>query len=342
MNTLVQAQRAGSAEAPRTDPIALIPVLAAVAHPFLLMLFHGFVGPPGTEPSTLACLGASLTLLLCVALPFLGIAIACRPDLPASLRRLAYTTVIAPTLFVFVGVVQGMFRSPVPDAWLWCLLWLVVAAVAVLFARNPDDHIASAGTARWRVAHGVSAAVICLFILFHIGNHLAGLLGPQTHAAVMNIGRSVYRMKVVEPLLAALFLFQVASGLRLAWRWSATPQGFFRTFQVASGIYLAVFCVGHMNSVFINARTILLIPTDWTFAVGGPTGLIHDPWNIRLAPHYALGVFFVLSHLLSGLRVVLLAHGGEQRSLNRIWLVGVLASAAIAVAIIAGMGGVRL
>ncbi|WP_202814653.1 hypothetical protein [Bradyrhizobium tropiciagri] len=97
-----------------------------------------------------------------------------------------------------------------------------------------------------------------------------------------------------------------------------------------------------MNSVFIYARTVLQIPTDWTFAVGGPAGLIHDPWNIRLAPHYALGVFFVLSHLLSGLRVVLLAHGVEQRSLDRLWGAGIAASAVVAAAIIAGMGGVRL
>lgn len=97
-----------------------------------------------------------------------------------------------------------------------------------------------------------------------------------------------------------------------------------------------------MNSVFLYARTYLGIPTDWNFAIGAPTGLLHDPWNIRLLPHYALGVFLVLSHILSGLRVVLIAHGADLRFMNRLWLAGVVASGAIAAAIIAGMCGVRI
>ena len=31
-----------------------------------------------------------------------------------------------------------------------------------------------------------------------------------------------------------------------------------------------------MNSVFIYARSFLGIPTDWNFAIGAPTGLIHE------------------------------------------------------------------
>src|SRR5262249_3895616 len=44
-----------------------------------------------------------------------------------------------------------------------------------------------------------------------------------------------------------------------------------------------------MDSVFIFARTYLGIDTGWDFATGAPTGLIKDPWNIRLVPHYWLG-----------------------------------------------------
>ena len=78
------------------------------------------------------------------------------------------------------------------------------------------------------------------------------------------------------------------------------------------------------------------------FAIGAPTGLIHDAWNIRLLPHYALGAFFVLSHLASGLSVVLIEHGVDQRSADRLWGVCVATSAIIAAAIIAGMCGVRI
>jgi len=97
-----------------------------------------------------------------------------------------------------------------------------------------------------------------------------------------------------------------------------------------------------MNSVFIYARAYLQIPTDWNFAIGAPTGLIHDAWNIRLLPHYALGVFFVLSHLASGLRVVLIAHGVDRRHADRLWIAGVAMSIIVSTAIIAGMCGVRV
>ena len=105
-------------------------------------------------------------------------------------------------------------------------------------------------------------------------------------------------------------------------------------------LIIPVYILGHMNSVF--ARSFLGIPTDWNFATGAPTGLIHDAWNIRLLPHYALGAFFVLSHVASGLRVVLIAHGVDQRNADRLWGVCVAMSAFVAAAIIAGMTAVRI
>jgi hypothetical protein len=178
--------------------------------------------------------------------------------------------------------------------------------------------------------------------VFHLTNHLFGLIGPDAHAAVMKIGRVVYRSAAGEPLLVAAMLFQIGTGLLLAWRWSAAAHDIQRTYQVASGAYLSLFILGHMNSVFVYARSFLGIPTDWNFAIGAPTGLIHDAWNIRLLPHYALGAFFVLSHLASGLRVVLIAHGVHQRNADRLWGVCVAMSAIVAAAIIAGMCGVRI
>ena len=103
-----------------------------------------------------------------------------------------------------------------------------------------------------------------------------------------------------------------------------------------------MYIVGHMNSVFIYARRFLGIPTDWNFAIGAPTGLVHNAPNIRLLPHYALGTFFVLSHLASGLRVVLIAHGVDQRNADRLWGLCVAMSAIVAAAIIAGMCGIRI
>ena len=306
------------------------------------MLFHVLVGPPGSQPPWTNILMAAIVLACTLGLPVIGLVVACRPALQPSIRRLAFAAVVSPTLYVFFGVVQAMINSPFSDEWAWCIVWVAATGVALATAEVEPDRPSGSGTARWRVAHGISAAVLCTYVLFHLGNHLTGLLGPSTYAAIMDMGRTVYRAPVIEPALVLVVLFQTGSGLWLAWRWSGTAQDFHRAFQIASGLYLSVFVLGHMNSVFLYARTYLGIPTDWNFATGAPTGLIHDPWNIRLLPHYALGVLLVLSHLVSGLRVVLIAHGAEPRLINRLWAAGVVVSGLIAAAIIAGMCGVRI
>jgi hypothetical protein len=325
----------------RSDYLALAPAAAAICYPFLLRAFHAVIGTQAVAPSYLAIVGATMILAVAFVVPFLGFAFACRPSANPGTRRLAYASVTAPTLYVFQGVVQALIRSPIPDEIVWCLVWL---AIAIWSQTEPSSAAATPRPAvgRWRVVHGATAALLCLYVLFHLTNHLFGLIGPDAHAAVMKIGRVVYRSRVGEPLLVAAMLFQIGTGLYLAWSWSASAQGFHRTFQVASGAYLSLFILGHMNSVFIYARSFLGIPTDWNFAIGAPTGLIHDAWNIRLLPHYALGVFFVLSHLASGLRMVLIAHGVYRRSADRIWVACVGVSIIVAAAIIAGMCGVRI
>jgi hypothetical protein len=322
------------------DYLALAPAVAALCYPFLLKAFHDWVGAPGAKPSPLAIVVAAGVLIVAFGVPFLGLAMALRPSAGAGPRRLAYASVAAPTLYVFLGVVQTLVHSPIPDVVVWCAIWVAIAIWSQL-ARSPVVDAAPA-VGRWRVVHGLTAAILGLYVLFHIFNHLFGLAGPDAHAAVMKVGRVVYRSRVGEPVLVAAMLFQVGTGVFLAWRWSATPQGFHRTYQVASGVYLSLYIVGHMNSVFVYARAVLGIPTDWKFAIGAPTGLIHDAWNIRLLPHYALGVFFVLSHIASGLRVVLIAHGVDRRHADRLWGASVAASAIVATAIMAGMCGVRV
>ncbi|RXG86699.1 hypothetical protein EAS61_32995 [Bradyrhizobium zhanjiangense] len=311
-----------------------------MCYPFLLNAFHAIVGTQAASLAPVAIACATSVLVVAFVVPFLGIALACRPTSDPGSRRLAYASVVSPTLYVFLGVVQALIKSPIPDEVIWCAIWLAIAKWSQS-ARGPAES-AEPVVGGWRVVHGVTAVVLSLYVVFHLANHLFGLIGPDAHAAVMKIGRVVYRSAVGEPLLVATMLFQIGTGLLLAWRWSASAHDFQRTYQVASGAYLSVFILGHMNSVFVYARSFLGIPTDWNFAIGAPTGLIHDAWNIRLLPHYALGVFFVLSHLASGLRVVLIAHGVDQRTAGRLWGVCIAISAVVASAIIAGMSGIRI
>ena len=329
--------------------VALAPAMAAMAYPFVLQAFHLVVSPPGAALSAVRFAAAAALLVLAFALPLSGLAFAYRltrtPEPSQSnlrARRLAYASIAAPPLFVFIGVAPGLLGLHIPEAALWIGLWVL----AGLYGGSGRGALAQSQTrlpsGAWRVAHGAAAAMIVCFVLFHLTNHLFGLAGPGVHAAIMKAGRTVYRAAPVEPVLVLMLLFQVASGLRLAWRWSGLGNDVFRIFQIGSGAYLAAFILTHMNSAFISARAVHKIETNWSWASGAPAGLIHDAWNIRLLPHYALGVFFVVGHLSSGLRVVLLAHGVRRAVADRIWAAGLAAGAAISAAIVCALCGLRV
>jgi hypothetical protein len=259
-------------------------------------------------------------------------------------KHMALLAVAAPTVFTFIGVVLSMLGDPVPDTWLWVACWLLAVVALLRVDRNaPAPAKVQPVPAALRVAHGISALLIIgIFLALHIANHLTGLVGPSTYDAVMKIFRHVYRTELLQPLLVTLFLFQVGTGLYLVWKHTAAPSDRFRTFQIASGVYLAFYVLGHMNSVFIFARTYLGIDTGWNFATGAPTGFIKDPWNIRLVPHYWLGVFFVLSHIAAGTRALMMAHGASKALADRFMLGGAVTAGIIATAIMLGMCGLRL
>jgi len=147
---------------------------------------------------------------------------------------------------------------------------------------------------------------------------------------------------ITAPLLVVLFGFQLVSGLQMLRSLSARPADVLHTLQAVSAAYLLFFILAHMNSVFFYARRFAGIPTDWNFATGAPTGLLHDAWNIRLVPHYTLGVFLVLAHLLLGLRQVLLAHGRSAMRVDAWTWAGIGAAALFALAVMNGMSGVHL
>lgn len=325
--------------------IAVTPALAALAYPFLLMGFHAALA----ISSPVGGLFASACLIGAFAAPALGLAFALRSSglahpsrFQLRARHLAYLSVAAPPLFVFIAFLRSILGRPMSEIWMWTILW-TGAALWVLAERSPlEPRFAPPPSAKLRVVHGAVAALLVVYIFFHLANHLFGLIGPEAHAAVMKLGRGVYRSRVVEPLLVSFLLFQVAAGGWLAWRWSLRRIDRYRVFQIASGVYLWFFILTHLNSALVSARAMRNTETGWAWASGGSAGLIQDAWNIRLVPHYALGVFLILAHLASGLRGVAIAHGLGPAAANRIWAAGLLASAAVTTAIMAGLLGLRL
>jgi hypothetical protein len=314
----------------------LLPIATAIAYPWGLTAFHSTI-LSGNR------IGAAIWLIVAFGLPLSCLALAASGGswLTPSARRLAYAGVTTPPLFVLVGVASGLFKSPVPERVTWVTGW-IAAGVLASFIKSKVTTVATPSASRLQIAHGISAAIILLFLTFHLFNHLAGLIGPDTHARIMALGRRVYRSSLVEPVLVSLLLFQVISGVRLAWRWSHRAMDLPRAIQVGSGAYLAAFVLTHLNSALISARMVHHIDTGWGWASGGRAGLILDAWNIRLVPHYALGVFFVLTHIACGLRSVLLAHGTRKPVANRILWACMSFAAVLSVAILAGLCGARV
>src|SRR5438045_944657 len=73
----------------RFDYLALVPAAAAISYPFLLDVFHAIVGTEAVSPPPLAIASAAFILVVAFVVPFLGIALACRPASNPGSSRLA-------------------------------------------------------------------------------------------------------------------------------------------------------------------------------------------------------------------------------------------------------------
>ena len=58
-------------------------------------------------------------------------------------------------------------------------------------------------------AHRYLAGFIGIFLLVHFANHLSGLWGIAAHDAVLQFGRSGYRIPVIEALLVTALAVQI-------------------------------------------------------------------------------------------------------------------------------------
>jgi hypothetical protein len=150
----------------------------------------------------------------------------------------AYFGVGAPALYTFLG---GWLDSqkwlPFRGNGVWIVIWSALVMLTILEKPTAIEG-ASTRPAKLAFAHGVSAALITTFAVFHLNNHLAGVLGGEMHIAVMRHLRLVYRYPVIEVLLGSCVLFQVASGSVLLFRrMRRSSPGWIEILQNASGAY---------------------------------------------------------------------------------------------------------
>jgi hypothetical protein len=300
----------------RGDSVDMIlrygPAAAAFAYPFLLMLLHRS-GRQLAEATTAtailsAGLGVGAAAALIVGVPLIAF-VAIQRSFQLQTRRLAHLAFAAPPLFNVTGVLFFLLGIPNGEYAAWPVFW---AGALVYAARTSSDNgTATARTAGWiRTAHGLSASIIiAVFVIWHLGNHVVALWSLDQNKAVMDVLRLWYRSNLVQPLLVTLLLWQVFSGLRLLWAKLPSAGDVYSSIQTATAAYLAVYVPGHLFAVLVLGRLVFAVDTTFSWASGAPTGLLLDPWSVRLIPHYSLGVLFLVSHLAVGRRAILLGHG---------------------------------
>ena len=206
-----------------------------------------------------------------------------------------------------IGVFFYMINVPNGDYAFWAIAWLGVIGFAAFV--SPTNEMPAAAPRWLRTAHGFSAgAIIVIFLAWHLANHVTAAWSFEANKQIMDLLRVWYRSDIVQPILVALFAFQLLSGLRLLWAAIAPKADIYSSIQTATGTFLMVFMTSHLIAVFILGRMFLGVDTTFAWASGAPAGLLHDPWNVRLIPHYSLASLFVISHLAMGLRAVLIGH----------------------------------
>jgi hypothetical protein len=322
MNTVLP-DKALNVGLPTTRLLWSIPAFAAFAYPYFVMALYNSGQLLSHASNASSALVAWISMLVAVVLVYgvpatsLALAIALgRLETPSKAqlraRRIAHLAFASPSLFVFIGVVFYLLGSANGDYLFWALLW-ATALVLIAWSAATDTPAmpdTAAGPPAWlRISHGSSAlAIIVIFLAWHLMNHMTALWSFGTNEVMMKVLRKWYRSDIVQPILVALFVYQVLSGVVLLWRHTALKADFFRTLQTATGALLTAFIISHLNAVFVLGRSFSQADTTFSWAGGAPSGLLPDAWNVRLIPHYSLAVWLVITHAGLGLRMILLNH----------------------------------
>lgn len=174
--------------------------------------------------------------------------------------------------------------------------WFLLTALAALTALLPaSDSTTPLSATKFRHVHASSAIVLGIFALAHIFNHSVAIVSLGTNTAVLHALRLVYRENIGQIILIAAVAVQVCTGLTMVWKYYLRRATLVRNLQLISGVYLAVFLVTHLITVFTTRQR--GIDTDFVWASHAPTGLLAQLSSVPLVPRYSLAVLAVFVHL---------------------------------------------
>lgn len=174
--------------------------------------------------------------------------------------------------------------------------WYVTTVLVALAALLPISASAAvASLAKFRHIHATSAVVLAAFALAHVLNHSVAIVSLATNTAMLNALRLVYRQNIGQTVLVAAVALQVCTGLTMVSKYYLRRAAPLRNLQLLSGLYLAVFLITHLITVFTVRRA--GINTDFIWASHAPAGLLATIATVPLLPRYALAVVAVFVHL---------------------------------------------
>lgn len=316
--------------------------LCAAIYPSILRSSASAIAASGLSAAAgiaLATIFALLAASVVTSVSFFAVKEMTSP-LPRILCHLAFTT---PTLVVAIGNFAGVFGVRGAVTVIWLMLWSSLLAAALIFQKPRSESAILSPRARSRLAgiHGISAClIIALFIAPHLSNHVTGLWSGATHIALMKVLRNIYRNKVVEPVLFGLIAFQILSGLTLVGNRIGRRDTVFGTLQTLTGVYVAVFFLGHVTAVLAarHAGT----DTNWNWLTDNDRGLLANLHSITLVGHYWVGPIAILTHIACGFRTVLLQNRTSVVRSNRVAIALMGLAMVTSSAILAGLIGIHL
>ena len=149
-----------------------------------------------------------------------------------------------------------------------------------------------------RQAHRQVAAFLSLFLAVHFATHFAALGGIAAQDLVLQAGRPIYRIPVIEIALVAALAIQVFLGIHLLRRiWHSKTKDAWHWAQFASGCYLAYFIIQHTTAALVS-RLGFGLDTNFYWAAGT---LTLEPLRYGFAPYYTLVVMALTTHLIAAL-----------------------------------------
>lgn len=228
-----------------------------------------------------------------------------------QVAREAILAAIAAPFFVLSSVLLGWLHMAAYHNALWYTVLAGLAAASFLPARD----VASPPRALLGRVHRISALLLVVFGVAHVGNHLAAVESLQAHVAVQNMLRIVYRFPVIETLIVLAALSQVYTGWILVSRVRLQRSNGLRNMQVMAGAFLGMFFLSHLTGVF-SGRVLQHVDTTFAWATGGPQGLLANPRSPQMIPYYSLAVLALFLHVAYAARWSLTPLMGQSRALK--------------------------